>query len=167
MAKRIFGGIALVVILLAAVVLVRTLLLSYDLMEVEIVDRHDFDAGGAIDRLSTGLTFPTVSHQEPEAFDAEAFEGFLAVLEEAYPRIYAELSVERVGEYTTLYRWEGTDPDLKPGMLIGHYDVVPVEPGTEAKWTHPPFGGAVADGFVWGRGTLDNKASDAARSRTL
>jgi len=33
-----------------------------------------------------------------------------------------------------------------------------VEPGTEDEWTHPPFSGAVADGFVWGRGTLDDKA---------
>ncbi|NBB86318.1 MAG: M20 family peptidase [Bacteroidetes bacterium] len=158
MAKRIVSGIALVLIALAAVVLVRTLLLSYDLMEVEIVDRHDFDADGAVDRLATALTYPTISHQAPGDFDAEAFEGFLAFLEEAYPRIYAELSVERVGEYTTLYRWEGSDPELQPGMLIGHYDVVPVEPGTEDEWTHPPFAGAVADGFVWGRGTLDDKA---------
>jgi carboxypeptidase PM20D1 len=38
-------------------------------------------------------------------------------------------------------------------------DVVPVEPGTEADWTHPPFSGAIADGFIWGRGTMDMKAS--------
>ena len=38
-------------------------------------------------------------------------------------------------------------------------DVVPVESGTEADWTHPPFAGAVADGFIWGRGTMDMKQS--------
>jgi carboxypeptidase PM20D1 len=35
--------------------------------------------------------------------------------------------------------------------------VVPVDPETEAEWLHPPFSGDVADGFVWGRGTLDDK----------
>jgi carboxypeptidase PM20D1 len=35
--------------------------------------------------------------------------------------------------------------------------VVPVEPGTEGAWTHSPFSGAIADGFIWGRGTLDDK----------
>jgi carboxypeptidase PM20D1 len=35
--------------------------------------------------------------------------------------------------------------------------VVPIDPETEHEWLHPPFSGAVADGFVWGRGTLDVK----------
>ncbi len=42
---------------------------------------------------------------------------------------------------------------------MAHMDVVPVEPGTESSWTHGPFSGDVADGFVWGRGTLDDKVS--------
>ena len=40
---------------------------------------------------------------------------------------------------------------------MSHLDVVPVEPGTEANWTHPPFSGRIADGFIWGRGALDVK----------
>ncbi len=39
-------------------------------------------------------------------------------------------------------------------------DVVAVAP-LEDRWTHPPFGGVVADGFVWGRGALDLKYSVA------
>ena len=42
----------------------------------------------------------------------------------------------------------------------GHFDVVP--PGELDAWTHPPFGGEVADGKVWGRGTADQKAGIAA-----
>jgi carboxypeptidase PM20D1 len=36
-------------------------------------------------------------------------------------------------------------------------DVVPIEPGTEQDWQHPPFAGVVADGRIYGRGTLDDK----------
>ncbi len=43
---------------------------------------------------------------------------------------------------------------LKPLLINHHIDVVAADP---AQWTHPPFGGDVADGFVWGRGTLDTK----------
>jgi acetylornithine deacetylase/succinyl-diaminopimelate desuccinylase-like protein len=43
---------------------------------------------------------------------------------------------------------------LKPLMINHHLDVVAADP---AQWSHPPFAGAVADGFVWGRGTLDTK----------
>jgi carboxypeptidase PM20D1 len=56
-----------------------------------------------------------------------------------------------------LYTWTGSDPGARPILLMAHLDVVPVEPGTEAEWSHPPFEGRVADGFVWGRGALDNK----------
>ena len=36
-------------------------------------------------------------------------------------------------------------------------DVVPAEGAEAARWTYPPFAGAVADGYIWGRGTLDMK----------
>ena len=40
---------------------------------------------------------------------------------------------------------------------MGHMDVVPVEPSTLARWIHPPFAGVIDDGFVWGRGSMDDK----------
>ncbi|MBI2834160.1 MAG: M20/M25/M40 family metallo-hydrolase, partial [Acidobacteria bacterium] len=51
--------------------------------------------------------------------------------------------------------------------LAAHLDVVPVEPGTDARWTHPPFSGDIADGHVWGRGALDDKASLTAILQAL
>ncbi|MBP0575748.1 M20/M25/M40 family metallo-hydrolase, partial [Mycobacterium tuberculosis] len=47
---------------------------------------------------------------------------------------------------TNLFAKIGTgSPHL---CFAGHTDVVP--PGDAAAWTHPPFGGVVADGAVWG-----------------
>jgi acetylornithine deacetylase/succinyl-diaminopimelate desuccinylase-like protein len=46
------------------------------------------------------------------------------------------------------------DGSLRPLLLSGHVDVVPVE---RDRWTHDPFGGEVIDGEVWGRGALDMK----------
>ena len=45
-----------------------------------------------------------------------------------------------------------------PLLLYGHVDVVTT---VDQHWTHPPFSGAIADGFVWGRGTLDMKGGVA------
>jgi acetylornithine deacetylase/succinyl-diaminopimelate desuccinylase-like protein len=47
-------------------------------------------------------------------------------------------------------------PQDRPALvLLSHSDVVPVE---EDYWTHDPFGGEIADGFIWGRGALDMKS---------
>jgi acetylornithine deacetylase/succinyl-diaminopimelate desuccinylase-like protein len=43
--------------------------------------------------------------------------------------------------------------DLPPLLLSAHLDVVPAE----GNWSHPPFGGEIADGFIWGRGAIDMK----------
>ncbi len=64
-----------------------------------------------------------------------------------------------VGGASLLYTWLGRDPSLAPLVLMGHLDVVPVDPGSESEWTYGPFEGVVADGFIWGRGALDNKVN--------
>jgi acetylornithine deacetylase/succinyl-diaminopimelate desuccinylase-like protein len=48
-------------------------------------------------------------------------------------------------------RGSGQKPPL---LLAAHLDVVPAEPES---WTHPPFGGDLADGYLWGRGAIDMK----------
>ena len=50
-----------------------------------------------------------------------------------------------------LYTWQGSKPELEPKVLLGHIDVVPVIPRTEADWEHQPFDGIIADGFIWAR----------------
>ena len=57
------------------------------------------------------------------------------------------------GRGLVLARIPGSQPQ-KPLLINHHIDVVAADP---SQWTHPPFSGAIADGFVWGRGTLDTK----------
>src|SRR5688572_8645098 len=47
----------------------------------------------------------------------------------------------------------------RPLLLMGHIDVVGVE---RSQWTVDPFGGLIKDGFIYGRGALDDKAMTAA-----
>jgi len=117
------------------------------------------------ERFAKSLTFATISHESPEQFDAAAFDGLLAWLAASYPRVHATLGRERVGAASLLYTWPGQDPSLAPILLTSHLDVVPV-PDPES-WTHPPFAGVIADGFVWGRGALDDKAGVVATLEAL
>lgn len=48
--------------------------------------------------------------------------------------------------------------EAPPLLMYGHVDVVGAD---EGKWTHPPFGGVLEDGWVWGRGALDMKGGVA------
>jgi carboxypeptidase PM20D1 len=112
--------------------------------------------------LSGAIPFRTISWgaegtEAQRQATQEAFVGFHAYLEKTFPRVYSSLEHETVGANNLLFKWKGSDPSLKPILLLGHQDVVPIEEGTEAKWTRPPFSGEISDGFIWGRGTLDDK----------
>jgi acetylornithine deacetylase/succinyl-diaminopimelate desuccinylase-like protein len=58
----------------------------------------------------------------------------------------------RPGRGSIVARIEGSDPTAATLCLMGHTDVVPVNPDT---WTRDPFGGELVNGEVWGRGAID------------
>jgi len=81
------------------------------------------------------------------------------------------LDVERYepqpGRGSLVARIEGSDPTAPSLLLMGHTDVVPVNPDG---WSRDPFSGDVIDGFVWGRGAVDMlniTASQAVAFRRL
>lgn len=113
----------------------------------------------AISRFAGAIRLPTVSHGGGSGPDLEALAAFRRHLEASFPRVHAALAREIVNGESLLFTWKGTDETAKPILLMAHMDIVPVEPGTERSWTHGPFSGDVAGGFVWGRGTLDDKVS--------
>ncbi len=118
-----------------------------------------FDHDAAVERFAAALRFQTISHGRDSGVerDDEAFLALHRHLEQSYPRAHAALERETVGGLSLLYTWRGTDPALAPMLLMGHQDVVPVDPAALERWTHPPYDGVVADGFLWGRGAIDDK----------
>ncbi len=109
---------------------------------------------GAVERLSRALAFPTVSEPR-DSPDPAPFHGLHAFVRRAYPAVHAQLEVERVAGLSLLYTWRGAHAALPPVVLLGHLDVVPAS--ETAGWRLAPFGGDMIDGFVWGRGALDDK----------
>lgn len=158
MLKKILLGVLAALVVLGAVVLARAALFTPGAQASAEPLTDSLDGSGVAARLSRAVQFPTVSQQPPARTDPAVFEAFAAWLETTYPEVHRALKRERVGGHTLLYTWAGRDPRAA-GMLTAHYDVVPVIPGTEKDWKHPPFSGAIAEGYVWGRGTLDNKAA--------
>ena len=114
---------------------------------------------GAAERLAQALSYRTITKRDPDALDGAAFDALFEHVARAFPRVHATMDVEPVNEWSRLYTWPGTDLSLDPIVLMAHVDVVPVADDAQQTWTHPPFAGTIADGYVWGRGALDDKAS--------
>lgn len=62
------------------------------------------------------------------------------------------------GRVSVVARVEGRSSGGDALVVHGHTDVVPAD---AANWSVDPFGGIIADGFLWGRGAVDMKNMDA------
>lgn len=115
------------------------------------------ESSGTLDMvplLSEALRVRTVSAETEASMDLGEFNRWLTFLQQRFPQVYERLNFERVNQYGLLYTWKGANPTLPPVLFTAHYDVVPA--AGEA-WQHDPFDGAVAEGYVWGRGAMDDK----------
>ncbi|MEM8813363.1 MAG: M20/M25/M40 family metallo-hydrolase [Pseudomonadota bacterium] len=111
----------------------------------------------AVRALSRAIQIRTISHDNKDRDDPAAFNAFHQFLRTTYPAFHRVAKREVFERFSLLYTWRGSDPALPPIVLLAHQDVVPAEETTLDQWIHPPFGGAIADGYVWGRGALDMK----------
>lgn len=114
---------------------------------------------GAPERLSQFIQFKTVSNPDTasHALDAKQFTKAHKFLQSSYPSVYKQLKAEKINDLSLLYTWRGTQPQLDPVLLVAHLDVVPADDSPGSPWSHPPFGGEIDEGYVWGRGAMDIK----------
>jgi carboxypeptidase PM20D1 len=153
-----FGGIALLLV----VMLVRTSQVPTPETATSAPTQAatvTIDSALAASRLSGAVKIATVSMASGAPIDTAAFLAFHDFLAQSFPRVHATLSRETVSKLSLIYKWTGTDTTAAPVVLMGHMDVVPVPEANLAEWTHAPFSGDVAEGYVWGRGTLDDKTT--------
>jgi acetylornithine deacetylase/succinyl-diaminopimelate desuccinylase-like protein len=122
----------------------------------------------------------------PQAVSAQALEiltrsiAFKTVIGEGQVPVYAaylagvlknggfaaeDITITPYGETATLVaRYRGTDPSAKPILVGGHMDVVSA---FREDWERDPFTAVIEDGFVFGRGSSDNKFGITSMVTTL
>ena len=165
MIKRVLLGLGGVLVLLVGIVLVRTL--NYggapqDVREIVLPEVPEFDAMVAAEHLGEAIRFRTitVAPGDPREGQEGPWLEMQAWMEETYPDFHAAANKETIpGGYSLLYTWAGSDTSRDPILLMAHQDVVPVNIGTEDDWDAHPFSGAIQDGYVYGRGAIDDKGS--------
>lgn len=125
-------------------------------------------------RFQESLTFPTVTPLDYDRERPDAHRAFLSFLERSYPLLHREAVDTDFGGFGRLFHIRRQTPSsggvaggvaasqrserggsaAGPILFLAHYDVVP----TAGNWTYPAYGGEAADGYVWGRGALDDKS---------
>ena len=145
--------IAGLIVVLIAVVLLRAMLLkpttAKDAKIILDTSERAIEYGK---KLSTMVQKETISSRF-EA-DREKFYEFHEILEQLFPNVHS-VCEKKVFDGSLLFKWRGTGTK-KPILFMSHQDVV--EAGGD--WQHEPFSGDIDEkGCVWGRGTVDTKAS--------
>ena len=137
------------------VILVRTLRFTPKPQPAPSGDIVKFDKDAAVNALAQLIRCKTVSYPDHDREDNAEFEKLVSLLPTLYSQVFAACELIRLPGRALLFRWPGMEPG-DPAVLMAHYDVVPVN---EENWDKPPFEAIIEDGVMWGRGTLDTKAT--------
>lgn len=113
-----------------------------------------FDREAAVSNLQQLVRCKTVSYRDAALEDDAEFQKLIDLLPTLYPHVFETCTFEQIEGRGLLFCWKGKQSVEHYGVLMAHYDVVPVD---ETGWEKPPFEGIIEDGVMWGRGTLDTK----------
>jgi carboxypeptidase PM20D1 len=151
-------GVVTAFVILTLIIIVRSLLFKNDTHISPIKKtKIQIDVNQSAQILSEGIQIKTVSRAEANETDLQVFADYHKKLQIFFPLVHQHMQVEKVNTYSLLYQWKGKNQEEKPILITAHMDVVPIEEGTEDNWTYPPFSGAIEEGYIWGRGSLDTK----------
>ena len=155
-------GLGAAVLALGTVVGARTAMFEPEAVadgsKIKVAPAAPFDLNRAALNLGAAVRFKTVSNQNAADNQPAEWDKLQSWLAATYPKSHALMQQDKVGQ-TLVYSWPGSDSSAQPIIMMAHQDVVPVTAGTEQDWKHDPFAGVIADGAVWGRGTVDDKGS--------
>ncbi len=145
-----------VIVVLAVIIAVRTLAFSSRKATAEKQVSYPTDPNIIAQHLSGALKFKTIWDLDLTKIDYTEFQGLKDYFEKTYPLVNSKLEKHVINDYGLLYVWHGSDSSKKPILIMAHQDVVPAP---VEGWTHDPFSGDIADGYIWGRGAIDDKGS--------
>lgn len=144
-----------IVIAFIFILVTRTLAFKPHKHELREVSQVSVDIDMATHSLCEMIKCKTVSYNDKSLEDEREFVKFKRILPILFPSVCNECEFEEVSDRALLFRWKGKSSEA-PTVLMAHYDVVSV---LEEQWEKPAFDAIIENGVLWGRGTLDTKAT--------
>ncbi len=111
---------------------------------------NDDEIGYYVTRLQKMIQCKTVSVKD--SYDDTEFAKLRNVMEELFPTVHKVAEKMTFSDDCWIYKIKGKDENRNI-MLMSHHDVVDVS----GDWEYDGFSGEIADGKIWGRGTVDTK----------
>ena len=148
--------IALIVLALFLIFIISRALCFNPKEGIKTIEQEEsFNGEKAVESLCELVRCKTVSYRDKKLEDNSEFQKLISKLPFLYPNVFEKCSFEELEDRALLFKWEGKNHN-EPTVLMAHYDVVPVN---EEDWEKPAFDAVIEDGVIWGRGTLDTKAT--------
>lgn len=142
-------------VVLILVVLIRTLMFTPKEENEVKSQKIEVDTEKAAVEMSQMVRCKTVSHADESLDDLNEFDKFEQLLPKLFPKVYETCTYEKIGPRALTLHWKGKSSE-KPIIFMAHYDVVPAD---EKEWARSAFDGAIENGIIYGRGTLDTKGT--------
>lgn len=124
-------------------------------LPVEIVRESESET--FLKAFQGAIQIETVSDEKQSPHSSE-FKQFRSHLKKSFPKAFASLQEKVFDGGSILLHWK-TESKAKPILFLAHMDVVPVDSQFVEEWDQPPFSGNRDGDYIYGRGTLDDKAS--------
>lgn len=147
--------IAGIIVLFLAVVLIRTAAFKPKPQPAASDEPVKIDHNAVVSALAALIKCKTISYPDHALEDNAEFDKLIGLLPCLYPHVFKACTFQQLPDRALLFRWPGKAAG-DPTVLMAHYDVVPVN---GENWEKPPFDAVIADGCLWGRGTLDTKVT--------
>ena len=144
-----------VIVLFLAVIFLRAALFTPKNEVAADESEVSFDGEKAVSNLAELIRCKTVSYHDASLEDDAEFQKLIDLLPKLYPNVFKVCTFERLPDRALLFCWKGKN-NGEPSVLMAHYDVVPVN---EDGWEKSAFEANIENGVMWGRGTLDTKAT--------
>jgi carboxypeptidase PM20D1 len=154
--KKLLLILGLLIAVIVVIILVRTFTTTSKQINVAAAPAVKV-SDSAVSHLQQAIRFKTIS-QDNAPTDSIAFNSFHVFLQQSFPVLFKNATLEKINSFSLLFHLKGKNSNA-PIILTGHQDVVPVEQASLNQWTVPPFDGILKDGFIWGRGAVDDKGS--------
>lgn len=155
LAAFLVGLVVLIAVLLIRTYTLPTAVRKWNRNESLITELAEKERKQLVEALKGAIRIPTVSFSEEEQ-NTTALREFGEYIQKVFPQVFSSSLIQHevLGGYSHLFKVQGSDHNLLPYMLLAHIDVVPAPPES---WEVPPFSGEERDGYIYGRGTLDDK----------